>query len=486
MITESTLDDIADAIREKNGEGFLYYPNEMPAAVRRIPTGGGGSGSVVAVFPVLLSGEHIADIVVDGDTFALYAPEPIEYQEGTGITISNGVVSLSDAVQATLAGKVDTTTFTTAIANLVASVASKQDILSAGQGITITGNTISADGTDVEANPSGTPTDQLTTIKIGSDIYEIVGGGGSGTVDTLFETTSAVSPMNLTDSIFDYDSIFVAISDANGYTRGMSYAPSELTTGQVIGFDNTYGYTWNTITSGTVLTNTAQSNFFISSVVGVKGGGGGSSTGAEELTQTQYNSLTPSQKNDGTIYFIKKDSGGGTYVEQKSLTFLNALTPFNVGENFVSAEGIFTHDSSYGVLMSVNGNQGSASRTHNGVVEYTSNNCTYENGVFTFDAYFVQNYCGASTVDFDCTYNNPAYVGDKIYYMDKTYGAGGGASAVSDLTDVDLTNLSNGQVLKYNSTSQKWENANESGGTTLPFDVVINSTDNGIDIVYET
>jgi len=35
---------------------------------------------------------------------------------------------------------------------------------------------------------------------------------------------------------------------------------------------------------------------------------------------------------------------------------------------------------------------------------------------------------------------------------------------ISDLSDVDLNNLSNGQVIKYNSTTQKWENANESGG----------------------
>lgn len=35
--------------------------------------------------------------------------------------------------------------------------------------------------------------------------------------------------------------------------------------------------------------------------------------------------------------------------------------------------------------------------------------------------------------------------------------SGGGASAVSDLTDVDLTNLANGCALVYNSTSTKWE-----------------------------
>lgn len=146
LITEGTLDNIAEAIREKNGESDLYYPNQMPAAIRRIPTGQGG-GSVVAVYPILLSGEHIADIVVDGDRIALYAPEPIEYTAGTGIEISqSGAVSVSEALRTTIAGKVDTTTFETAIASLVASVASKQDMLTAGSGITIQNNIISATG----------------------------------------------------------------------------------------------------------------------------------------------------------------------------------------------------------------------------------------------------------------------------------------------------------------------------------------------------
>lgn len=35
---------------------------------------------------------------------------------------------------------------------------------------------------------------------------------------------------------------------------------------------------------------------------------------------------------------------------------------------------------------------------------------------------------------------------------------------MDDIGDVNLTSLSNGQILKYNSTSHKWENANESGG----------------------
>ena len=39
-----------------------------------------------------------------------------------------------------------------------------------------------------------------------------------------------------------------------------------------------------------------------------------------------------------------------------------------------------------------------------------------------------------------------------------------GSASLSGLTDVGLNTPTNGQVLKYNGTTQKWENANESGG----------------------
>lgn len=41
---------------------------------------------------------------------------------------------------------------------------------------------------------------------------------------------------------------------------------------------------------------------------------------------------------------------------------------------------------------------------------------------------------------------------------------GGGSSSLAGLTDVDLTTPTSGQVLTYDSTSQKWINANSSGG----------------------
>lgn len=47
----------------------------------------------------------------------------------------------------------------------------------------------------------------------------------------------------------------------------------------------------------------------------------------------------------------------------------------------------------------------------------------------------------------------------------RTGSGGGGSSTFADLEDVDLSNLQDGQVPKYNSSTQKWENANESGGS---------------------
>lgn len=55
--------------------------------------------------------------------------------------------------------------------------------------------------------------------------------------------------------------------------------------------------------------------------------------------------------------------------------------------------------------------------------------------------------------------------------------------SVSRLSDVELTNLSDGQILQYNSTSEKWENTDNQG--SLPFEFVIDTTDNGINIVYD-
>ena len=55
---------------------------------------------------------------------------------------------------------------------------------------------------------------------------------------------------------------------------------------------------------------------------------------------------------------------------------------------------------------------------------------------------------------------------DPVSYMmgQKAAGGGGGSSTLSGLTDVDLTNPSDGQTLVYNAASGKWENGAGGGG----------------------
>lgn len=59
------------------------------------------------------------------------------------------------------------------------------------------------------------------------------------------------------------------------------------------------------------------------------------------------------------------------------------------------------------------------------------------------------------------------------YSWVKFIGQDGTGGAVSDLTDVALTTLTDGQVLKYNSTTQKWENSS-SAPTTSALDDLTN------------
>lgn len=55
-----------------------------------------------------------------------------------------------------------------------------------------------------------------------------------------------------------------------------------------------------------------------------------------------------------------------------------------------------------------------------------------------------------------------------IFYKNRPYagsgGSGGGASALSQLTDVNITSPSDGQILIYDSTLQMWKNANGGSG----------------------
>lgn len=48
---------------------------------------------------------------------------------------------------------------------------------------------------------------------------------------------------------------------------------------------------------------------------------------------------------------------------------------------------------------------------------------------------------------------------NKVYYILDGEGGGGGASSISELEDVELTDLADGEILKYDSVLEKWVNA---------------------------
>lgn len=52
------------------------------------------------------------------------------------------------------------------------------------------------------------------------------------------------------------------------------------------------------------------------------------------------------------------------------------------------------------------------------------------------------------------------------YMMGQKAGGGGGSSTLSGLTDVDISNPTDGQTLVYNATAQKWENGSGGGSSS--------------------
>lgn len=56
------------------------------------------------------------------------------------------------------------------------------------------------------------------------------------------------------------------------------------------------------------------------------------------------------------------------------------------------------------------------------------------------------------------------YDAENQQWLEQSGGGGGGSTALSGLTDVDISNPTNGQVLVYNAETGKWENGAGGGG----------------------
>lgn len=216
----------------------------------------------------------------------------------------------------------------------------KAAIAAAGQG--------GGGGTTVIANPSGTATDDLTSIQIGSTIYDIPSGGGSssgGSNTLLFQgsLTSSTSQIVLSDDYTNYDLLIFRTSriadnviykmdktfdvlglEINDYVQDFGWSP-----------DNNY---WAyQIANSTTLNRISQgSNFILYEIYGIKMGNGGGATPVE-LTKAQYDALTSQEKNDpNKIYFITD------YNTEPLADRINESAAVNTGVNSIMFSNVAT------------------------------------------------------------------------------------------------------------------------------------------------
>ena len=84
----------------------------------------------------------------------------------------------------------------------------------------------------------------------------------------------------------------------------------------------------------------------------------------------------------------------------------------------------------------------------------------------------------------------PTFTNQTVFgALNELKAGGGGSSTLAGLTDVTITTPTNNQVLKYNSSTNKWENGS-GGGTTAGLgdlsDVTLTTPTNGQTLVYDS
>lgn len=107
---------------------------------------------------------------------------------------------------------------------------------------------------------------------------------------------------------------------------------------------------------------------------------------------------------------------------------------------------------------------------------------TYDNPVSqlvalaTEDALIAEGFAVGQQRGQDVPESSPYYHNNAKYYSDLT-----DPTALRNMSDVDVDGIQNGQILKWNATAQKFENADESGGG-----VVIDDTTTALDKVWSS
>ena len=113
LVTQSYLEDIADAIRLKSGGIDTYTPAQMAAAIAAIPTGGGGDAFAVIIVTYIqghvctATNGTVTLIAPDTSGLALFAiPTPATTPETWTLTDSDGQSTVTKTVSVAEYGEV--------------------------------------------------------------------------------------------------------------------------------------------------------------------------------------------------------------------------------------------------------------------------------------------------------------------------------------------------------------------------------------------
>lgn len=271
--------------------------------------GGGGNsntGDFVDVDQILSSGTKIATININNEPNDIYAPGGV-----SDVTV-NGVSVLNSNYVAVI----DLTSYATQT-----DLASKQDTLTPGTNITISNNVISAaGGTDVEANPQGAATADLTKIGIDNVIYNLAAG------NTDYQELTQAQYDALTPAQQSNGTLYF-ITDGQGGGGGSSSSLSDLTDVDISSLANYHFLRYNSTSQKWENTNEIHSvdGYYESILLGANLTMQGNGTSQSELTQ-QHLKIKNSNNVNTVKYNDLELSGTGNTWDGVNTSLKNALT----------------------------------------------------------------------------------------------------------------------------------------------------------------
>ena len=262
------------------------------------------------------------------------------------------------------------------------------------------------EGTTVIANPTGTATNDLTKLQVGEDVYNIPSGGTTVVANPIQPALAALTKLQVESTIY-------SIPSGGGASDLADLGDVDIITptdGQILKYDNSTSK-WINVNgggSGTGMDISEYNNWYHISITNT----------LTDLVSGEYIELDIDEEISGTITLTK--SGYSADVSYSEWITQGMIVYGFVGNDIYTIEGIM------GTIQEYRGSL---------IINYRIKNTS---------GYYV------SKVDIGTRWSVPK--------------SGWSTSALDDLTDVDITSPSNNDVLKYNSSTQKWENGAGGGG----------------------